>query len=65
VPPSANYPNFAALPAPPVVTAIDACDPAPRVTHTSVTNNHCPIVIVNCWTATDACGNSTSACQTN
>src|SRR6185436_12384669 len=48
-------------------TATDNCDPAPVVTHSDATaagscaQEH---TITRTWTATDACGNSTSADQT-
>ncbi len=49
-----------AVPAPPTLTAIDACDPAPVVTFDeSIVGD----VITRTWTATDASGNSTQCVQ--
>jgi hypothetical protein len=48
-------------------TATDACDPAPAVTYADVeTAGACPQekTIERTWTATDSCGNSSSAVQT-
>ncbi len=53
-----------AVPAPPVVTAVDDCDSAPQVTFVESTSSGCPYTIVRTWTATDACGNTTSLSQT-
>ena len=56
-----------AVPPPPVVTATDSADPAPVVT---MTETNLPGIstpgyqLVRTWTATDACGNQTSARQT-
>lgn len=47
-------------------TASDTCDPAPVVNHIDITTpGSCPngTVITRTWTATDACGNSTSGSQ--
>ncbi|MEY2408498.1 MAG: hypothetical protein QOF48_1168 [Verrucomicrobiota bacterium] len=65
VPPNAHFNDPAAMPPPSTVTAFDNCDSIVVVTHTSLTNTTCPIVIVRCWTAMDLCGNSVTACQTN
>ena len=56
---------LAALPSIPIVHAVDNCTRNPMVTRQSSTNNTCPIIIVHWWTATDACSNSVTACQTN
>jgi hypothetical protein len=48
-------------------TASDACDPDPSLTYTDqMTPGNCPqnYSITRTWTATDACGNSSSASQT-
>ncbi len=47
------------------VTAFDACSGATvEVTLSQETNGVCPATIVRIWTATDACGNASSATQT-
>ena len=56
-----------AIPDPPVVTAIDDCDPNVSVTFSETTNNgNCPdaLNIIRTWMATDACGNTVSDSQT-
>ena len=57
-----------ALPEAAVLTATDACDSAPMVDFSEVTNDDddCAsnYMLVRTWTATDACGNSTSHEQT-
>ena len=56
----------AALPSATVVTAMDNCDAAPRVTFADVrANGYCPnsYTLARTWTATDACGNSSTASQ--
>src|SRR5262249_36546615 len=48
-------------------TATDACDPAPTVTYTDVTAlGSCPQAtsMTRIWTATDACGNTSTCSQT-
>jgi hypothetical protein len=48
-------------------TATDACDPTPAVTYSDVeTPGSCPAekTITRAWTATDACGNTSSCVQT-
>ncbi|MDH4035252.1 MAG: T9SS type A sorting domain-containing protein, partial [candidate division Zixibacteria bacterium] len=46
-------------------TAVDACDPNPSIVSSDDTvTTTCPLEIVRTWTATDACGNS-SSCQQN
>ncbi len=54
-----------AVPPPATVTASDDCDAAPTVALTETTPPGCPVgsVITRTWTATDACGNTTSASQ--
>ena len=45
-------------------TATDNCDPSPDVTYSdTATEGCCQITIVRLWTATDECGNSSSAVQ--
>jgi hypothetical protein len=45
-------------------TAVDACDPDPAIDYTDDTLTvSCPIEINRTWTATDACGNSSSCVQ--
>jgi uncharacterized repeat protein (TIGR01451 family) len=47
-------------------TASDACDPLPTLTHVTVTTpGACPqsYTLTRTWTATDACGNTSSASQ--
>ena len=51
------------IPAPAVVTATDNCDDNPIVTMNDVQTNGCPYTIFRTWTATDACGNSSSQTQ--
>ncbi|MDX1477566.1 MAG: CHRD domain-containing protein, partial [Saprospiraceae bacterium] len=47
-----------------MATAADNCDPAPFVTYTDgPISGVCPITFTRTWTATDACGNSTSCVQ--
>lgn len=42
----------------------DNCDPSPGIDHSDVVvNASCPLVIHRTWTATDACGNSSSCVQ--
>ena len=61
-----------AVPAPANVTATDNCDPMPMVSFTEVSSQnpdlsvcgHYTYTITRTWTATDACGNSTSSTQT-
>jgi hypothetical protein len=48
------------------VTATDNCDPNPGVTCHQDISAHGPTdnyYVTNCWTATDACGNSAKQCQ--
>src|SRR6185295_17442155 len=54
-----------AIPAPPTVTATDNCDPTITVNYTESINvtDGCG-TITRTWTATDACGNTTTATQT-
>jgi hypothetical protein len=55
-----------AVPAAAMVTATDACDPAPVVTMSEVrTNGNCNnnYTLTRTWTATDACGNSAQQSQ--
>ena len=51
------------IPAPALVTATDNCDDNPIVTMNDVQTNGCPYTIFRTWTATDVCGNSSSATQ--
>jgi hypothetical protein len=53
------------LPAPTLVTATDNCDTNVIVNVSSTTNGSCPMILVHTWRATDLCGNSVSATQTN
>jgi len=56
-----------AVPAPPVVTAIDNCDATPTITYTQVrTNGPCPdtYTLTRTWVATDNCSNSSTFVQT-
>lgn len=56
-----------AIPAPPLVGASDDCDPLPLVTFAERRGTlTCPdsYTLLRTWTATDRCGNSTSATQT-
>jgi len=48
-------------------TAVDNCDPAPKISYTDNTApGNCPntMVIARTWTASDSCGNSSSCVQT-
>ncbi|RMG80766.1 MAG: hypothetical protein D6714_14120, partial [Bacteroidetes bacterium] len=57
--------NIPAPPASGVVTATDNCDTNVSITfEEQVQDNTCGQTITRTWTATDACGNSTSATQT-
>ena len=54
-----------AIPAPAQVTATDNCDSAPQVAfNESNTDLACGYIITRTWTATDACGNTSSLSQT-
>jgi hypothetical protein len=49
---------------PPIITAVDNCDPNVEVVFTETSNTvNCAGIITRTWTATDACGNSTSVTQ--
>jgi hypothetical protein len=53
-------------PAPPIVTAVDDCDPLAAVTLTETRfDGHCAneFVLRRTWTGTDACGNTTACTQ--
>jgi hypothetical protein len=52
-----------AVPAPATVTATDNCS-EPTVDYTESMTEGCPYTITRTWTATDVCGNETSASQT-
>jgi hypothetical protein len=55
-----------AVPEPANVTATDNCDPLPTITYSETrTDGDCPsnYTLTRTWTATDACGNSTSETQ--
>ncbi|MDX1409103.1 MAG: CHRD domain-containing protein, partial [Saprospiraceae bacterium] len=48
-----------------MANATDNCDPAPAITYAdSPISGVCPTTFTRTWTATDACGNSTSCVQT-
>ena len=52
------------IPTPPVVSATDDCDTNPQVDFDeSQVQNGCDVTITRTWTATDACGNVSSASQ--
>jgi hypothetical protein len=56
-----------AVPGAAILTATDNCDAAPAVTYNEVrTNGNCPsnYTLTRTWTATDACGNTSSKVQT-
>lgn len=72
-PPILNCPNVTSpvsCPSTPVfgtATATDACDPAVEITFSTVTiAGSCPqeYTMIRTWTATDACGNSTTCSRT-
>jgi hypothetical protein len=44
-------------------TANDDCDPNPSLTFDDVFEGVCPITVTRTWTATDACGNTSTASQ--
>ena len=52
-----------AVPAPPLVTATDNCS-VPSVSYSQSMTEGCPYTITRTWTATDACGNESTATQT-
>lgn len=57
--------NGKVIPAPPVVTAVDACDSDPEVVYTEVIDSiECGYLLIRTWTATDDCGNTASVDQT-
>lgn len=51
---------------PPVdtITATDNCDPSPQVQFAEVRSGSCPYTLKRTWTATDACGNTSTHVQT-
>jgi hypothetical protein len=65
VPPNEVYECIDDVPAPTVVMATDNCDTNVIVSVSSVTNGSCPAIVIHTWSATDFCGNSVSASQTN
>jgi len=53
-----------AIPAVAEVSAEDNCDEAPQVSFSETSSGDgCPLIITRTWTATDNCGNSTTATQ--
>jgi GEVED domain/HYR domain/Lectin C-type domain/Secretion system C-terminal sorting domain len=61
----ANTTVVCGLPAVPNVTATDACDPSVTVTYNqTITGAGCNQVVTRTWTATDDCGNVSTASQT-
>lgn len=55
--------NCENVPEAPVFTAFDTCDGEIEVVFEETTGEGCPYSIVRTWTATDACGNSSSLTQ--
>lgn len=56
--------NCENIPSPPLVTATDICDNAVDINMTETTSyNGCPYTITRLWTATDDCGNFSTAEQ--
>jgi hypothetical protein len=51
------------VPSAPFVSATDACDQDPNVSFNQVATQGCPYTITRTWTATDACGNSSTLVQ--
>src|SRR5262249_11205887 len=45
-------------------TVTDACDASPTLTFVDASSGSAPVVQVRTWTATDACGNTSTASQT-
>jgi|GEM_PF-2090551 len=65
VPPTITLDPCAAIPPAANVTATDACDPSVTVNLTETTSGpYCNQTITRTWTATDDCGNTSSASQT-
>jgi gliding motility-associated-like protein/uncharacterized repeat protein (TIGR01451 family) len=53
-----------AIPNPSAVTATDDCDTTPTIALSETRTAGCPYVITRTWTASDDCGNTTTASQT-
>src|SRR5438552_14878793 len=62
--PAASTIDCPAVPSFATATATDACDATPTLTFVDSSSGTCPVVHVRTWTATDACGNSSTASQT-
>src|SRR5439155_990113 len=62
--PAASTIDCPATPSFATATATDACDATPTLTFVDTSSGSCPVVHVRTWTATDACGNSSTASQT-
>ena len=66
IPPANTTASCDNIPAPAVLTAIDNCGSANVTLNETIIQGNCPsnYQIVRTWTATDVCGNNTSAVQT-
>src|SRR5204862_5948531 len=62
--PAASTIDCPATPSFATATATDTCDANPTLTFVDTSSGSCPVVHVRTWTATDACGNSSTASQT-
>src|SRR2546428_5805711 len=63
-PPSRSTIECPATPVFATATATDACQGAVTPTFVDTSSGTCPVVHVRTWTATDACGNTSTASQT-